>query len=251
MANVPPEHGWEYAVYEGLRFRYAPIQGDFFVGYARATTKPYREVVDAFYDFASQWYHREMLTWIPHDSPWILYGWTRQSVQATTISYSYGVSETDSTSAWADSSVWVGWSAPTDTVATDIATAVPVEAHPRQLAFDALEEAVAKAVTPNWDGYDAPPITVAAKSEAIRFLGLLGPDIPNPEITLAPGAITFDWYNNPRWIFSVSVADNRRVHYAGLFGSAKMSGPAELTGALPEIIDFGIRRAVGGPEASH
>src|SRR2546426_1171786 len=124
--------------------------------------------------------------------------------------------------------------------------AIDQEAHPGQRILDALDELMARGSAANWDGYGAPPVEPLAKAGAKHFIDLLGAKLPEPEVALAPGAITFDWYINPRWIFSVSVSDDRKVHYAGLFGTDKMSGTVELTGALPEIMELGIRRAASG-----
>jgi len=234
-----PERGWEYTVYQGLKFKYAPIQGDFFVGFAEATRRPYEDVVAGFYDFASQWYPRELLTWIPNPSPWQLYGWSMQPGATSFVSTSVVITNTHPTSGW------VGWTAPAAaTGLTLIESAVQPDA--RQAFLEALDAEMARAAVHNWDGDGALPIDAGAKTGAVRFINLLGPTFPQPEITPTSGAITFDWYCDPRWIFSVSITDERRVHYAGRFDSTKLSGTEELTGALPEIIDFGIRRASRG-----
>lgn len=237
-----PEGSWEHALFGGLSFKYKPLQGDFLVGHWPGTTRPLNEVIAGFYDFASQWYPLDLLVWVPHTSPWILYGWSKEPLQSVSVSVTLSPASIEEP----QKTIWFGWTASADAATTGIQTGIDQPAHPRQRILDALDELMARGSAANWDGYGAPPVEPLAKAGAKHFIDLLGAKLPEPEVALAPGAITFDWYINPRWIFSVSVSDDRKVHYAGLFGTDKMSGTVELTGALPEIMELGIRRAASG-----
>ena len=74
----------------------------------------------------------------------------------------------------------------------------------------------------NWDGYGARAIDELSYQKAVRFALSLPSSIPTPEVHVDPdGEVTFEWYEGPRRVFSVSIGSNYELSYAGLFGANK------------------------------
>jgi hypothetical protein len=108
-----------------------------------------------------------------------------------------------------------------------------------------MQELVQSHSDPGWDGYEARPVSAHAMRKALRFALSLPPVLANAEITADPsGDIEFEWYQAPRHLFAVSIAENGKMHFAGLFGSAKQMGTDFFTDAIPNEVLRGIRRAI-------
>jgi hypothetical protein len=70
-----------------------------------------------------------------------------------------------------------------------------------------------------WDGYRAKPITQGALQKAQAILDELPMWLPAPDIVPeADGEIAIEWDFAPDLIFSISVGESSKLHYAGLFG---------------------------------
>ena len=107
----------------------------------------------------------------------------------------------------------------------------------------ALDDAWQAATTPGWDGYGAAPVSAEALWAAQRFLSVIPEAWPSPEITADPdGEISFEWARGPHWVFTVSVASEGQLSYAGLFGSNRVHGTETFVGTLPEAIVVGLAR---------
>jgi hypothetical protein len=75
-----------------------------------------------------------------------------------------------------------------------------------------------------WDGYDALPVKFRTYINSLIFLSLLPEYLPLPELSADPdGAISMEWYRTPEWIFSISIDENGKIDYAGLFADKKIS----------------------------
>jgi hypothetical protein len=59
------------------------------------------------------------------------------------------------------------------------------------------------------------------------------------------GEISFEWYRGPRRILTLSIGADRRLSYAGLFGSSKVNGVEYLRDELPEPVVANLRRLFG------
>jgi hypothetical protein len=95
----------------------------------------------------------------------------------------------------------------------------------------------------NWDGYDAKAIDNESFQNAIRFALSLTPNIPIPEIYVDPdGEVTFEWYEDKRKVFSVSVGSKNKLSYAGLYGFSKAYGVEYFYYDTPKIILNNIYR---------
>lgn len=236
------ENAWDYAIVEGLKFKYTVNEGQFLVGHSKAVTRPFEDVVAGFYEFAGTWFEPESLAFIPFIAPWVLYGWSDKTAYVAPR-LSASLAPRDVTA-----SVWVGRTGGT-TIRTQIQSFKQQKAvHPRAELIAELDDAIEAAKESNWDGYGGVPTTTEAREGALKFINLLAPDIPDPEITPGSGGeVTFDWYRSTRLIFSVSIADTSRLYYAGLFGeNKKLSGTEPLGHVLPDSVRLGISRVLDG-----
>ena len=112
-----------------------------------------------------------------------------------------------------------------------------------QETLRALRNAIAECSEDDWDGYGANRIDGKSCEESLRFLDLLPSTTPTPEVGVEPdGMVAFEWYEEPRWVFSVSFETNGKLVYAGLFGNSKTHGTEYFGEQLPQIILENIHR---------
>ena len=72
---------------------------------------------------------------------------------------------------------------------------------------------------------------------------MLPSTVPAPEVAVEPdGMVAFEWYEEPRWVFSVSFETNGELVYAGLFGNSKTHGMECFGEQLPQSILDSIHR---------
>src|SRR3954468_19084954 len=97
--------------------------------------------------------------------------------------------------------------------------------------FDDLWTLVQDYREPNWDGYDAAPVTDDTYRMAYRFLEALPPGTAAPAMGAEPdGHITLEWYQSPRKTVSISVSPEGELHYAAL-----LPGPRKVNGTEPFV----------------
>jgi len=109
----------------------------------------------------------------------------------------------------------------------------------------ALIDAFIECSSDNWDGYGAKAISFDSYLAAWIFWRMLPTTIPVPEISIDPdGEFTFEWYDEPRKVFSVIVEKGHRLTYAGLFGDNKVHGNEYFEHELPATILFNLRRVL-------
>ena len=107
----------------------------------------------------------------------------------------------------------------------------------------ALRNAIAECSEDDWDGYGAKRIDRKSCEESLRFLDMLPSTVPAPEVTVEPdGMVAFEWYEESRWVFSVSFETNGAMVYAGLFGKSKTHGTEYFGEEVPQTILDNIRR---------
>ena len=107
----------------------------------------------------------------------------------------------------------------------------------------ALKHTIAEFSEDDWDGYGAKSVDRKSCEESLRFLDMLPGTIPAPEVAVEPdGMVAFEWYEEPRWVFSVSFETNGELVYAGLFGNRKTHGTECFGEQLPQTILGNIRR---------
>jgi hypothetical protein len=96
----------------------------------------------------------------------------------------------------------------------------------------------------NWDGCDAKPISIKSCLMAMKLAESLPEDIPRPDVIPEPsGEIAFEWYRGKGYVFILSVSNENKVSYAGLFGTkSKSFGSEYFYKELPSSIISKIRR---------
>ncbi|MBI1803381.1 MAG: hypothetical protein HY033_09045 [Ignavibacteriae bacterium] len=99
------------------------------------------------------------------------------------------------------------------------------------------------AIEKGWDGYGADAIQAETFARAYAFLEVLPTIIPAPTVGAEPdGHITFEWYQSPNRVLSVSISPEGDLHYAALIGPNKAYGTEIFLGETPRIILDLIRR---------
>lgn len=102
---------------------------------------------------------------------------------------------------------------------------------------DELESVWQECREPNWDGYDALPVTLNAYNNAKRFLLSLPFGVQIPSIGADPdGHITIEWHRSQRRTLSVSISPENELNYAALLGLGNTRGTEPFFGEVPKII---------------
>jgi hypothetical protein len=110
-------------------------------------------------------------------------------------------------------------------------------------ALSALYEIADQAAVPNWDGYGAVQANSLAMQQAFRLLRILPSTFRNPELSVDPdGEISFEWYLEPRRVFSISIGPHGELSYAGLFGRSDAHGTEYFGDELPKPIVDNLNR---------
>lgn len=96
----------------------------------------------------------------------------------------------------------------------------------------------------NWDGSGAKPISIRTCLTAVKLAESLPQDLPKPDVIPEPtGEIAFEWYRGKGYVFVLSVSDENKVSYAGLFGTdCKSFGSEYFHKEIPLAIISKIRR---------
>ena len=97
---------------------------------------------------------------------------------------------------------------------------------------------------PDWDGYDAIPISENTFSKALKLAQLLPGDLPLPEAMPEPtGEIAFEWYQDKTHVFVISIGEENVISYAGLFGvHSQTHGSEYFTPQIPLLLISHISR---------
>jgi len=96
---------------------------------------------------------------------------------------------------------------------------------------------------PNWDGYDAIPVSWDSFSCAHDLLKSLPLGFPHPSIGAEPdGQVTLEWYRSSHRTLSVSVSHDAKLHYAALLGPARTCGTEPFLGTFPSAVSDLVRR---------
>lgn len=113
-----------------------------------------------------------------------------------------------------------------------------------QSVFDALAETFEECSAPSWNGSFAKPVLRQTFNNARRFLSILPPSFPVPDVMAEPdGEIAFEWRASNRNVFSVSIGAMDTITFAGLFGyGAKQHGTEPFDDTIPPAVLSAIRR---------
>src|SRR5262245_53751504 len=112
-------------------------------------------------------------------------------------------------------------------------------------AFYDLARVYEECLVPNWDGYNAMPITDDTYRLTYELLEALPLSTPPPSFGAEPdGHITLEWYCSPKRTLSVSVSPEGELHYAALVGDSKAYGTEPFFGDAPKAIVDLIHRVM-------
>jgi hypothetical protein len=112
-------------------------------------------------------------------------------------------------------------------------------------AFDDLSRLYKECLEPNWDGYNALPITEDTYRLTYELVEALPLSTPPPSFGAEPdGHITLEWYCSPRRTLSVSVSPESELHYAALLGDSKAYGTEPFFGNAPKTLVDLIHRVM-------
>jgi hypothetical protein len=110
-------------------------------------------------------------------------------------------------------------------------------------SLSALCEIAGQADVSNWDGYGAEQANSLAIQQAFRLLRTLPATFRSPELSVDPdGEISFEWYMEPRRVFSISIGPHGELSYAGLFGRSDAHGTEYFGDELPKPIVDNLNR---------
>lgn len=90
---------------------------------------------------------------------------------------------------------------------------------------------------PNWDGFNALPVSYDSFALAKAFLLSLPLGTKVPSAGAHPdGQISLEWYNGPRRSLTISFDPVGDLHYAALAGPSRVCGTAAFDCEVPQII---------------
>ena len=114
-----------------------------------------------------------------------------------------------------------------------------------EAAAEALRGVAEECSSTDWDGYGAAAIEQETIRQAERFLNALPLGMIAPSVGAeSDGHITFEWYQSPRRIVSVSISPEGDLHYAALLGYSKTYGTEPFFGEIPSDVLKLARRVV-------
>ena len=96
----------------------------------------------------------------------------------------------------------------------------------------------------NWDDQGAAALKQEALIDCLAFLNQYPSDLPLPEPIPEPdGAIALEWYVSSSRMFTISLAGDNRIAFAGKLGNGnRIHGTEEITGDMSPYILESIRR---------
>lgn len=99
----------------------------------------------------------------------------------------------------------------------------------------------------DWDGYGAKSITTGAQSEAEKFLCLLPPTLPMPQISPeSSGGIAFEWHKDKTHAFVVAFSGRGNIVFAGVNGvDNRLRGTVYFGDFVPTFLVENIRQVLG------
>ena len=100
-----------------------------------------------------------------------------------------------------------------------------------------LYEMIRECSEPDWDGYDAAPVSRDSIHAARKFLLSLplGTELPSVGI-LPSGNVTLEWHHSRRRSLTISFSPDGDIHYAALLGAGRQSGTEPFYGDVPVTI---------------
>jgi hypothetical protein len=95
----------------------------------------------------------------------------------------------------------------------------------------------------NYDVEGADKLELTTVFNALTFADLIPNWLPTPEVDIDPdGEISFEWYQSPDKLLSISIGQDGRLAYAGRLGIKKISGIDYLGEQFPDELSVFIQR---------
>ncbi|MGH8719867.1 MAG: hypothetical protein ACREV0_13145 [Burkholderiales bacterium] len=106
-----------------------------------------------------------------------------------------------------------------------------------------LRDVATECAEPDWDGYDAYPVSPATVQMASGVAESLPYDLPKPSVGAEPdGQLTIEWYRGPCKQINISISAEGDLHYAAMVGASRAYGTEHFYGEFPSDILALIRR---------
>jgi len=106
-----------------------------------------------------------------------------------------------------------------------------------QVLRDELAETWRECSEPDWDGYNALPVTLDSFANAERLLLSLPLGTQLPSIGAVPsGHISLEWHHSRRRTLTVTVDEDGDLHYAALLGPGRTCGTEPFFDEAPSSI---------------
>lgn len=87
------------------------------------------------------------------------------------------------------------------------------------------------------------PISDLVYDHAARFIEILPPDAPDPELSIDEDAeVELDWYFGPHAVLWVGLGRDGLIRYASLFGQSKSNGAEPFQGRIPDQVKVTLTR---------
>ena len=100
-----------------------------------------------------------------------------------------------------------------------------------------LYELIEECSEPDWDGYDAVPVSSDSILAARKFLLSLPLGTRLPSVGLLPsGNVTLEWQHSRRRSLTISFSPEGDIHYAALLGAGRQSGTEPFYGDVSATI---------------
>lgn len=114
---------------------------------------------------------------------------------------------------------------------------------PRERLLNELDDLLAEASLPGWDGHSGKPLDIAAYDFARMLIRALPTTAPLPEVSADPdGEVSLDWSFGYRRALTVSVGPTGRCAYAWVLGQETNRGTAWIDDEIPESITFKLHQ---------
>ena len=106
-----------------------------------------------------------------------------------------------------------------------------------QVLREELAEVWEECSQPDWDAYDAFPVSWDSLVNAKRLLLALRLGTELPSIGAIPsGHVTLEWHHSRRRTLTVSVTPEGDLQYAALLGPGRVCGTEPFFGEAPQVI---------------
>lgn len=114
---------------------------------------------------------------------------------------------------------------------------------PRERLLNELDDLLAEASQPGWDGHSGKPLDIDAYDFARTLIKALPTTAPLPEVSAdSDGEVSLDWSFGNRKALTVSVGPTGRCTFAWVLGQRTNRGTDWIDDEIPESIAYALRQ---------